>query len=87
MKIAEGFTLMNIVDTNVVVPVGEKNINFNGMITLSGSGAFLWKQLETDVTKEALLQSMLKEYDVDQVTAEADIDKFIAQLKNAELLE
>lgn len=86
MKIAERFTLMNIVDTNVVVPLGERNLSFNALITLNGSGVFLWKQLETEITREALVNAMLQEYEINQTTAEQDIDKFIAKLKNAKLL-
>jgi hypothetical protein len=87
MKIAQGFNLMNIVDTNVVVPVGERNLTFKGMVTLNESGAFLWKQLDKEVTKEELVQAMLQEYEIDKTTAESDIHKFINTLKAAEILE
>lgn len=87
MKIAEGFSLMSIVDSNVVVPLGEKNISFKGMITLNDSGAFLWKQLQADTTKDELLQAMLQEYEIDEATATTDIDKFIKTLKSVEILE
>lgn len=87
MKIAQGFKLMNIVDSNVVVPIGERNLCFKGMVTLNDSGAFLWKQLEKDITKDELLEVMLQEYEIDRATAESDIDKFIYILKTSEILE
>jgi hypothetical protein len=87
MRIAEGFSLMNIVDSNVVVPLGERNLSFKGMITLNDSGAFLWKKLEEENTKEGLLQAMLEEYDIDEVTAEKDIEKFVNILITAGVLE
>ena len=46
MKIKEGFVLRTIAGSNIVVPVGAASIDFNGMITLNDSGAFLWKELE-----------------------------------------
>jgi hypothetical protein len=87
MKITEGFSLRNIAGNNIVVPVGAKVIGFKGMITLNHSGAFLWKQLQTDRTKDELLQAMLQEYEIDKATAISDIDKFTDILKDAEILE
>lgn len=40
MKIKKGFTIRNIAGSNIVVPVGNAEKIFNGMITLNDSGAF-----------------------------------------------
>ena len=45
MKIKNGFILRNFSDAYVVVAVGEAAKDFNGMITLNETGAFLWKTL------------------------------------------
>ena len=45
MKIKNGFILRNVSDAYVVVAVGEAAKDFNGMITLNETGAFLWKTL------------------------------------------
>ena len=87
MKIKEGFMLKNIAGANVVVPVGSNTVSFRSVITLNESGAFLWKQLENDTTKEKILEAMLSEYDVDQATAQADIDEFVEMLQKADLLQ
>lgn len=87
MKIKEGFMLKNIAGANVVVPVGSNTVSFKAVITLNDSGAFLWKQLESETTPQDVLKAMLTEYDVDEATAKADIDEFIELLKKADLLE
>ncbi|MBQ3549970.1 MAG: PqqD family protein [Clostridia bacterium] len=86
MKIAEGFVLKNIAGTNVVVPVGTNTVSFKAVITLNETGAFLWQQLENDITEADLLKAMLSEYAVDEATAKADIAEFIENLKKANLL-
>ena len=44
MKINENFVLRQVVDTYVVLPIGQATVDFNGMVTLNESGAFLWRQ-------------------------------------------
>ena len=78
---------MNIVGENVVVSLGVKNVNFNVMITLNGSGAFLWEQLLTEKTEEELLSATLEEYEIDEVTAAKDIRRFITTLREVEILD
>ena len=47
MKIKDSFLLREVAGETVVIPAGEtQNLNF--MITLNGTGAFLWKNLLED---------------------------------------
>ncbi|MEQ8175959.1 MAG: PqqD family protein [Syntrophomonadaceae bacterium] len=87
MKISKEFSLMNIAEVNVVVPLGTKNVNFNKMISLNNSGAFLWRQLEIEKTEEELLNAMLNEYEIDETIALKDIKGFICKLKKVGILE
>jgi len=89
MRIKNGFMLREISDTFIVVPVGERSIDFNGMITLNESGAFLWKQLSSgkDVQKEELVEALINEYDIDVETATADIDEFLETLNASGIIE
>ena len=87
MKIKDNFMLRKVADCFVVVPIGSAVAEFNGMINLNEAGAFLWQQLENDTTAQAVVDAMLEQYDVDEATAKADVDKFIAQLREASLIE
>ncbi|MBR6400270.1 MAG: PqqD family protein [Firmicutes bacterium] len=87
MKIKDGFILRTVADSCIVVPVGERSIDFSGVITLNEVGAFLWKALEQPCDKAALLEKLTAEYDVDADTAAKDIDAFLAKLREANLLD
>jgi hypothetical protein len=87
MIIKQGFMLREVAGNFVVVAIGEASKKFNGVINLNESGAFLWKQLTKEVTKEQLLEALLNEYDVSEEIAKNDIDKFINKLKEADILE
>ena len=87
MKIKNNFVLKKIAGSYVVVPVRTRAVDFSGIIKLSESGAFLWKLLEKGADREELIEKMLEEYAVDEATAAADIDRFVAKLREADLIE
>lgn len=87
MKIKDGFVLRAIAGSYVVLPVGARNLDFNGMITLNESGAFLWNELSQETDTDALVAALLREYDVDEATARSCIDTFVSKLEEADCLE
>ncbi|MBE6793767.1 MAG: PqqD family protein [Ruminococcaceae bacterium] len=86
MKIKDNYMLRKVADTFVVVPVGEAVAEFNGMINLNEVGAFLWRQLESETTFESVLQAVLAEYEVDESVAKADLERFVKELEEANLI-
>ena len=87
MKIKENFMLRKVADSYVVVPVGPAVAGFNGMINLNEAGAFLWGLLENETTIDEVVAQMLNQYEVDEATAKNDVERFVAQLREASLLE
>lgn len=87
MKIKEDFILRKVADTYVVVPVNNMTLDFNGIINLNETGAFLFGFLQNGAAKEELLEKMLEEYDVSVEKASEDIDIFINKIKEADLFE
>jgi len=87
MKVKKDFMLREVAGYYVVVPVGEGALNFNGVINLNESGAFLWKTMENDVTKEDMVAALLGEYDVPEERAKADVDAFVEKMKQGNLIE
>lgn len=51
MKIKEGYLLREVAGSNIVVPIGEGELNFSGVITLNDVGAFFWRNLEKRLYK------------------------------------
>ena len=84
MRIKEGYLLREVAGAHVVVPVGQ--VDFDGMIKLNETGVILWKKLEQDTTKGALVEALLAEYEVDRETAERDVTTYLAKLKEAGIL-
>ena len=87
MKISDKFVLRQVAGTWIVLPVAEKTVNFNGMLTLNETGIMLWKLLEKGSTREALAQALTDEYDVTYAEALADVDEYIGKLERAGCLE
>ena len=72
--------LRQVAGENVVLPVGG-DVDFNGMITLNETGATLWKRLEQEAELSDLTAALLAEYEVDEATAAAAAEQFVAKLK------
>ena len=79
--------LRTIAGQTIVVPVGDAALNFNGMITLNGSGAFLWEKLSGDTDKDALVSALLEEYDVEKEVAQSGVEIFLKKIREANLLD
>ena len=87
MKIKDDFVLRKVADSYVVVPVNSLTLDFNGVINLNETGAFLFEQLQKGIEKDELIAKMISEYDVTKEKASADIDIFINKLKDANVFE
>ena len=79
MKLKDGFILRQVAGKTVVLPCDEA-LDLNMMITLNGTGAFLWEKLKEETTQEALAAALLGEYDVDEETARRSVAAFVEKL-------
>jgi len=86
MRHKPDFILQQVADTFVVAPVGEQALAFNGILTLNGTGAFLWRLLDADAEEGALVRALTDSYDVDEQTAVADVADFVRLLREKDLL-
>lgn len=85
MKIKEGFLLREVAGKHVVVPVGS-DLDLNMMITLNGTGAFLWERLQQETDEDGLVSALLAEYDVDEATARRSVQNFVKKLSDNDFL-
>ena len=85
MKIKDGFLLREVGGKSVVVPVGG-DLDLNMMITLNGTGAFLWAHLQQETDENALVSAILAEYDVDEATARRSVQNFVKKLADNDFL-
>ena len=85
MKLKEGFLLREVAGEIVVIPSGD-GLDLNMMITLNETGKFLWERLEQGADEQALVDALLKEYDVDEATARAGVLAFVENLRKNDFL-
>lgn len=81
MKRNPDFLLHDVAGTTVVVPTGAAVTAFPGMITVNGTGAYLWELLEAEQTLESLADALQARYEVTWEQAAADVKSFLDQLR------
>ena len=75
MKIKKGFELRDICGEKVIIATGIENVDFNRMISLNETAAFLWQSAEgKDFTAEMLADLLCGEYEVGYDQALADCE-------------
>ncbi len=75
MKQAENLRLRKIGSHYMIVNLSEENVNLSEVFTLNETAAMLWQRLgeSVDATVESLADWLCEEYEVDRVTALADV--------------
>ena len=87
MRARRNIEIRQIAGENLLIPVAENAGMVNGLMVLSESGALLWDRLQQETDRQALIDCLLAEYQVDEARARADVDAFLRQLREAKLLE
>ena len=87
MKIKDGFVLREMCGEYIVAAEGLQNINFNKLISLNSTAAFLWKALEgKEFTIEQMAQLLVNEYGIDMELAMTDSANLIKAWIEAEIV-
>ena len=88
MKIKDGFVLREMCGEHIVAAEGLQNINFNKLISLNSTAAFLWKALENkEFTVEDMAQLLVDEYGIDMELALTDSASLIKAWLDAGIAE
>lgn len=73
MKIIEGFRLRQVMGQATVIGEGVGQINFNKLITLNSTAAYLWQSVEgKEFSTEQLAGLLTERYGIDMTTAQKD---------------
>ena len=93
MKTIEGFKLRKLGNEYILVGESMELINFNKMITLNETAAFLWKAAEEATTAHGaftvsdLCKTLCDEYDVTPEQAMTDVQTTVDSWKEAGIIE
>ncbi len=85
--VKEGFILRKMPGMNLVMPTGAKVKEFRGALMLNDTGALIFSELKDGKTVDEAAETLCREYDVTLDKARADIEKTIASLKEAGVVD
>ena len=86
MKRNPDFLLKNVAGKQVLVPVGKAAAAFPGMITINGSGKFIWELLSEDKSIDQVVEAITVQYEIDAETAKKDVTIFVDRLRTAKAI-
>ena len=87
MKLKYQFVINNVAGETVAVSVGDNDGRFNGYIKLNDTGAFIFKALQKETTREEIINGLQKEYpDASKSDVTESVDELIKKLGEAQLL-
>lgn len=88
MRIKEGFTLRTICGEHIVIGEGLSQVNFNRMLSLNKTAAYLWEQLKgKDFTADDAVSLLFDRYEVTTQQARSDVQQLFKEWKEQGVLE
>ena len=87
MHIKSDFLLRKVASSYMAVPVGSRTSEMSGIIALNETAAFLWDVFRKDTTIEEATNALLSEFDTDEATARAAVERIVEQFRSEGLLE
>ena len=78
MKIKDGVVLRKMCGENIVAGEGLQHINFNKLLSLNESAAYLWQELAgKEFTLEEMAELLIARYGIDKQLAITDSERLI----------
>lgn len=88
MRLVEGFRLRDVMGQATVIGEGVGQVNFNKLITLNESAAYLWKSVEgKEFDAQTLAGLLVDEYGIDTELAGKDAEAILGQWAEIGLAE
>lgn len=75
-----------IAGQDILISLGGNIANFNGYVSLNATASFLWDALSEPRTPMQLVQLLLAEFAVEEAAAAADVEAFLTELLEKEMI-
>ena len=73
MKKVEGFKMRSLGKERIILPESGSMVNFNKMISLNSSAAYLWEAIgDSEFTTDTLKELLIEKYGIDNDLAAHD---------------
>ena len=79
MKTNKDYMLRQFAGESLLIPTGTASQKLNGMIRLTETAVFIWKQVDTAADLAEIVRRIREEFDVDQETAQRDVHGFLRE--------
>lgn len=86
MRLKYEFSINQIGDNYVAVPLGSSIVSFNGILKLNQEAAYIIETLNSDITYDKLLETVAEHFACDVEEAKENVDSIVSGLKEADLL-
>ena len=80
MKLSKDFICRTVCGETLLMPVGEKTRDYNGIFTLTETGAFLLKAVLDGDDADAAAEKLAEEFGIDAALAKQDTKEFLDKL-------
>ena len=87
MNIKTGFVMRRFGDKWIAVAADDLADSHNVLITLNATAAAMWELLSEDTDYDTVLKKLLDRFDADEATVRADLDRGLALLREAGVLD
>lgn len=87
MKRKNDFLLKNVGGQDFLVPLGPKVRDMNCLIALNSTGRCIWELLAQDRSTDEMAAEIVKQFDIDEEKARADVMLFLKDIERFGLLE
>ncbi len=80
MKRKDDLMLQKVGGQALLIPLGAKVLDMNGMVVLNTTGSFIWELLAEERSFEELVTAVVERFEVEADRAEADVRTFVDDL-------
>lgn len=88
MRIKKGFKLREIMGEFAVIGEGLEQVNFNKIISLNATAAYIWKEIEgKEFDADMVAELLLAKYDVEEDLARKDAAALVQKIVENGLTE
>lgn len=81
LKLKQGLVYRQIAGKHIVIPTGDNIADFNGIINLNETAAFLWQKLRDGGSEDQLIAALQDEFEVDALQARQGVAAFLQDMR------
>ena len=87
MKLKYTFTVMELDDQIMAIPIGEGADELHGVVKLNDTAAAIFNKLSEETSEDEIVKSLLEEYDISEDELKNFVHEYVSELSEAGLLE